>query len=384
MVKAWSDQTNPKPYLYGLDILRLTAAGMVMAFHLTERTLGWNEMAPIGWVGVQIFFVISGFVIINSAEGAGPLKFARSRILRLYPVAWGCALVSVLALVVFGQAYAVAGIRAGLSITGVVGSLLLVRIKTAFLASAYWTLPVEIAFYVLVGALLIRGPIRPLQLGAGLIAWSMLYFSACVPKWLGVPGAPDLNFEYGVLNVTLWRYGFYFGIGVLMSDLSRRLFGPLHMGLLALGAGMAVIEIAWRAEENARLFTGAAKDPIVLGTWALLAWLLSLGWIGLSIRFNGRAPSKGGAAAIRMGGLLTYPVYLLHETVGGSIEGWLIGRGTPFALAFLAAVAVTLLAALAVVRFWEKPARRIMEQVFDGGFQRRLQNWRSTFAVIVR
>src|SRR5689334_12900580 len=58
------------------------------------------ELLPMtwfGWVGVQIFFVISGFVIANSANAVSPIAFARSRVLRLYPAVWLCAPVTLMA-----------------------------------------------------------------------------------------------------------------------------------------------------------------------------------------------------------------------------------------------------------------------------------------------
>lgn len=78
----------------GVDILRFLAAVMVMFYHygfwvwafpdgVSARATGGipphPEMALVGsgWVGVQIFFVISGFVIAFSAENSTPLRFSR-------------------------------------------------------------------------------------------------------------------------------------------------------------------------------------------------------------------------------------------------------------------------------------------------------------------
>src|SRR5712675_1260110 len=56
-----------------------------------------------GWVGVEIFFVISGFVIANSASKSSATEFLVGRALRLYPAVWVCATATLLVLVLFGS-----------------------------------------------------------------------------------------------------------------------------------------------------------------------------------------------------------------------------------------------------------------------------------------
>jgi peptidoglycan/LPS O-acetylase OafA/YrhL len=90
-----------------LDPLRFAAALGVAVFHLTFWSWAWPSIgvAPgfehyvaadlqfqsaasftwFGWVGVEIFFVISGFVIANSARNVSAREFLFGRALRLYP-----------------------------------------------------------------------------------------------------------------------------------------------------------------------------------------------------------------------------------------------------------------------------------------------------------
>ena len=68
---------------------------------------------------------------------------------------------------------------------------------------------------------------------------------------------------------------------------------------------------------------------------------------------------------VRLGGLVTYPLYLLHETVGGSIEGFVIKRHGPFWLAFACGALASLAAALVIVTLWEPIAKRSFARVFD-------------------
>lgn len=93
--------------LPGLDIIRFAAAAMVMVFHLgywswvsagtpagiIAGRVAYPELSVLscGWVGVEIVFVLSGFVIAYSPENASTISFVQGRSLRLAPAAWLCA-----------------------------------------------------------------------------------------------------------------------------------------------------------------------------------------------------------------------------------------------------------------------------------------------------
>ncbi|MGV9630616.1 acyltransferase family protein [Streptomyces sp. NPDC003487] len=89
------------PRLALVDGLRLAAALFVAAFHFLGTTnpaiLGESpkefsylvhRAALYGWLGVEMFFLISGYVICMSAWGRSPGQFAVSRISRLFPAYW--------------------------------------------------------------------------------------------------------------------------------------------------------------------------------------------------------------------------------------------------------------------------------------------------------
>lgn len=100
-----------RPRLLVLDGLRLGAALMVVAYHLVGDKIGvWqpsaashfgllHSVSQYGFLGVQLFFIISGFVICMSAWGRSVGDFFVSRVVRLYPAYWFAVLVTAAVLV---------------------------------------------------------------------------------------------------------------------------------------------------------------------------------------------------------------------------------------------------------------------------------------------
>ena len=91
--------TRPPARLRELDLLRFVAAMLVMLHHYVGRLAGWGvqnhhnmpglaAVTHFGNLGVDLFFLISGFVILMSAWGRGVGDFAVSRVVRIFPSYW--------------------------------------------------------------------------------------------------------------------------------------------------------------------------------------------------------------------------------------------------------------------------------------------------------
>src|SRR5262249_31791003 len=87
-----------------LDLLLFTARACVVLFHAThwpsQPTL-LTQIFAFGSMGVPLFFMISGFVILMTAQNRSGIEFINSRVARLYPSFWIAVLLSSLALAVF-------------------------------------------------------------------------------------------------------------------------------------------------------------------------------------------------------------------------------------------------------------------------------------------
>jgi peptidoglycan/LPS O-acetylase OafA/YrhL len=89
-----------RTYLPGLDLLRLFAALLILlddlgAFSAAHPGVGppfafqpLNLASRFGWVGVEIFFVISGFGLAISANRRTASEFIKRRLIRIMPVLW--------------------------------------------------------------------------------------------------------------------------------------------------------------------------------------------------------------------------------------------------------------------------------------------------------
>lgn len=157
----------------GLDAIRFAAAMLVTLFHL--GFLWWahpmdeasvrlhSDLAPLapfvssGWVGVPIFFMLSGFVIAFSAHGRGVRQFALGRAVRLYPAAWLCTGVTALVIAPDPGLWRKLANSFALSPVG------------PWVSGVYWTIAIEIVFYAVVALLLASRRPRGLEeLGIGL------------------------------------------------------------------------------------------------------------------------------------------------------------------------------------------------------------------------
>ncbi len=159
--------------IVSLQILRFVAAAMVVVAHAgiaVQNSIGHFEVAEraasVGVGGVDIFFVLSGMVIMLTGPLAHPrptaARFTLRRFLRIVPVFWLWSTVTILIdrpALAWPQTWAT----------------LFLPFATGVAATPYlvpgWTLSFEMAFYATVAALMIGGKTRRnLAIGAAVLA----------------------------------------------------------------------------------------------------------------------------------------------------------------------------------------------------------------------
>lgn len=156
-------------YVYGFDGLRAISVSLVVLFHFTVPFLAglsdsWffpiaKVLGSVGWVGVDVFFVISGYLIAKILAGDNPLSldgyggFIKRRAIRLLPAYLACvALVVVLALLFYPESKV---LRNSWQLVGMVANVGLsfwdrqALADPVFAMVHFWSLSVEWHFYLL-------------------------------------------------------------------------------------------------------------------------------------------------------------------------------------------------------------------------------------------
>jgi peptidoglycan/LPS O-acetylase OafA/YrhL len=336
--------------LPGLDLLRVFAVLAVIAFHLLFRgpISGWtsvefpalSDTAAYGYAGVDLFFVISGFVIAWSSEGRGAAAFARARFLRLWPAFVVCMTVTAVILALAQDPHF--PVSAAQWVANLV--FLPQALGQGFVDGAYWSIVAELTFYGWVFLAMALGlwPRRVLEIGA---------------VWLAISLA-NLAIGSALLErVMLTPFAGEFMGGVLIYRMRREGSRPALVGMLAASVMVAVIQSVPFAAGLERLY-GYRADPVAVALIhvAIFGLVAAAASVRLSPRLAGVAVVAGGT---------TYPAYLLHQNVGYVLIDRLVPAGLPAEAAALLIVALVFGAAWAVWRWVEPAGRRLLGPVLD-------------------
>lgn len=302
---------RPRDALVAIDLLRFCAAAMVMLCHyfgqwaIVERLgvgkgsgpsgLPTNDWLSSGWVGVEIFFVISGYVIALSAANSTATDFARRRLLRLWPGALVCATITAAVLVIAGLPWASVAPRYAASA--------LMVLWADQIDPVYWSLLVECIFYALVTLLLAVGRWNPIKVALSLSAWTLAYLALVIsPAAEFVPGLAS------IMEALLAPFGAFFAMGILFQQAHR---DPASVkGWMFLPSFIA-----------APVCIGAinAIDGSHGSGQALMLFVAGVAVVILSPRFQiAFRTDRARRVAIALG-LATYPLYLTHAYVGQAL-----------------------------------------------------------------
>lgn len=167
-----------------LDCLRGIAALLVVLLHFNMDSAYMMQLGfRVGATGVDLFFMISGFVILMTLEKTRDWKdFVVSRFSRLYPAFWACAITTTLFAAVWfatgGQPYFQTHLYASNIWIQLLGNMTMFQhyLRVQEVDDVYWTLTVELVFYIFMLGVFVFRQLKNIELiGALLLVPVALY-----------------------------------------------------------------------------------------------------------------------------------------------------------------------------------------------------------------
>ncbi|MCK7590228.1 acyltransferase [Subsaxibacter sp. CAU 1640] len=323
---------HKKHYLTSVTLIRGIAALAVCLFHFTKGFISHASVSqilmPYAWIGVEVFFVISGFVIPYMLLGL-PFKakhyggYILKRLLRIEPAYLASIAIiillnylSTLSPLYQGPAFAVSGHNVLLHL-----GYLVEFFDGTWMNPVYWTLAIEFQYYIVIGFLLILWN----RNNKYLTIISLFIFFL-------------LSFWYQD-EARFLRHTDIFSIGIVCAFYKKEYISKAYFLLLV--AIIGIVIYMHHSYVITILSVGAALGIAFLDHVRNLKWLIFFGNI-------------------------SYSLYLLHVPIGGRV----INLGKRFAssniekiLVIFVAVIVSVLAAWIFYKLVEVPSHKLSRKI---------------------
>ncbi|MEI9917921.1 MAG: acyltransferase [Bacteroidota bacterium] len=344
-----------EPRIQVLDGFRCIAVLAVIAYHyfycfgvvvkVDPGYPSWYFFA-FGYFGVQLFFMISGFVIYRSLEQSNGIKeFLGKRYIRLVPtlllgsiityslVSWFNTTGS---LEIFGEKSPADFLFSFTFIHPYVWDFILNRNNVGFVDGAYWSLWVEAIFY-LVASFIYFGSRREHFLRNW---FGIVFILNILQVVMSSTSAYNRTFEF--FYIREWTY---FSVGILFYSLWMKRSPPIYIWVIA---SMLVLLEIYRINSNGV----RVLFPMVIGLW--FVFLRRPSWLSILTR-----------RPIQIIGLISYPLYVLHQSAGLVVTEKLrvlTNNSVPVPLLLTLVLVVFILLAYFVFTLFEKPLTKALKE----------------------
>lgn len=316
-----------------LDSLRGIAALSVALFHLTAYHDQYPDLpfkGSAGHYGVELFFVISGFVIVMSLEKTSSVAaFANARFARLYPAYW----VAVLFTTLVAHAFESAPPSAPVALFNL--TMLQVFTQVPNVDYSYWTLAVELCFYIYMALLSRFDRLKNIET-------VMLYWCAMAFAFRWYARGHGIRVPEVLSVVTLLGYVQFFTLGICIYRWSAGLATRRTWLTIAVACAISL-----RGAVRSSLFALPLEYfGVTCGVFALVAFAVIVRPALLRLR------------ALVFLGEVSYPLYLIHQRAGKDVIGAGKAAGYSAAVVLPATFAALIFTAYLIHRFSEVPGRR--------------------------
>lgn len=296
-----------------------------------------NWLFHFGCMGVELFFVISGFVIFLTIEKTKTsTDFLRSRFARLYPAYWTCVTITTISMIVYGMM-----VKQPVTFPTLKDYLLnLSMVQSYFkiqnIDGAYWTLVIEMQFYVFILVVFLLNKTNKIE------AIGLVFTVLCLISRFVHNAGCDFISDYCLL----FTYFPLFFLGILFYKV--KFYRPTIFRFLLIAVAITTQIILYH-DDGRNKFVSQAEYSVVI--------------VAISIIFTAYCFDKIRFIVITplvFLGKISYSLYLIHDIVGGLfVSSFSRSRILHFnfwiTMFFIALPAVIALAAL-INKYVEVPA----------------------------
>lgn len=283
-----------------LDALRGIAALFVVFFHYSMGKPEANLGFKLGITGVDLFFIISGFVIFLSIQKVSSgLEFVVNRFTRLYPTYWACATITFIC-----QLYVHYNIHIENQVSFVQYVVNLTMFQHYFMVGdidgPYWTMIIEMLFYIFMLILFVTKKLK-----------YILHVGLCLVILIGIYSIffdttyPYLNWEF-IYWFHLFTHFPLFLAGIIFYKIMNQ-DGKWHMNYLLLIICLLVQSYLYDNIPKISMFISSYEYSSMLGFYFLLFIL----FVNHKLKFIVSKP-------ILFIGKISFALYLIHQFI--SIE----------------------------------------------------------------
>ncbi|MDX9960458.1 MAG: acyltransferase [Aliarcobacter sp.] len=322
--------------LEALDSLRGIAALLVVIYHYSTRyyqiysqSNHINFTLEFGKLGVNMFFVISGFVIFMSLlKVEKPLDFIVTRFIRLYPIFWIAVIFTFLATHVFTLE------NRSVEFKDMIVNLTMIPsiFNTPYVDGVYWTLLYELKFYILIFTIYLLGFLNRINLLSILALFIIILFRLT-------------NFEsffiFKILNfILIFEYLPYFISGIMFFKIYENIHNKFTIIILII----SFIINLFNSELDTLWFIILLYILFTLLSFHKLNWIANNFLVYL--------------------GTISYSLYLIHQNIGYIILNYLFSENVHPLYSFLLAILISILISSILTYFIEKPIIKYLRDYY--------------------
>ncbi|UAY50676.1 acyltransferase family protein [Ferruginibacter albus] len=339
-----------KNRLKELDVFRGVAALIVVLYHLTKETSLGKIGLQYGLTGVDLFFIISGFVIFMTLNKTNSWKdFLISRFSRLYPAYWVCVTITTIAIILTIKFTNLYLWDKKITFLRYIGNMTMFQyyFKIHNIDGPYWTLVIELIFYFIMTFFFLIRQLKNIE-----SIFFLVVVLIVLPYSFNIERVNHSQLHILLVMFPIINYFPLFTAGIVFYKLKFQ--KQTLFRYIIITSCLVTQFLLYNGYDN-RMYIGQFQYGIMLLSYFILFVLYVNDLLKFIIN-----------KVLLFLGEVSYSLYLIHQFIGTTIVAILAKyfHVNDFVSVFLIALPIVLGLAVLINRFVEKPMMNYIRTVY--------------------